>query len=442
MSSKKQEYYEGLIAAAKPMEEFTEALNYVDEELKEGCLTQIGKKAYNLIHEILLLVAYAHVPLGNIMSFLSRWVNTDAESLKEFERPIAYRSGQIYDIICNVSPDNAYMVLTKLSEYSDVYERLCEAYENKDKDGFIKVMSENKCDTKTVTAICNFYSIMDVNSYKNKIDDDDIDNYFENLSDVLDELNDSSDEVQELNNYFNSMINTVSELIDAVLEESIQEEHIEHLNSFIEQTENRTKEIYFQFLDCEKDNTPREQEVLDQITNRPEVAEYFKRWRKEYENQKNESLSTKKQPKSHPQLPIIPGINRGNIQLINGLYESIKEQCLFEPNQNFAYFFNAGEWNEKEGEYLKWKCDWLEVSYLLRVLYSGQVKEKDGKECILQSCKVKTGVWDVAKAVFRDRFSAKPGETTLKNQTFEKLSRKYSIELDPILIPFLKEIGR
>ncbi|MCQ2050908.1 MAG: hypothetical protein MJY74_01690 [Bacteroidaceae bacterium] len=289
MSSKKQQYYEGLIAAARPMEELTEVLNYVDEELKEGCLTEIGKKAFNLIHEYFILEAYAHAPLGNIMGFLSRWVNIDAESLKEFERPIAYRSGQIYDIISNVSPDNAYMVLTKLSEYSDVYERLCEAYENKDKDGFIKVMSENKCDTKAVTEICNFYSKTDKNSVIKEIDDDDIDIAFDNIHDYFDEFNDSSDEVKEANNYLNSMLNTMSELTD-VFEGNIQEEHIEHLNSLFELTENRTKEIYFQFLDCEKDNTPKEQEVLDQITTRPEVAEYFRQWREEYLTLSSEEL--------------------------------------------------------------------------------------------------------------------------------------------------------
>lgn len=441
MSSKKQQYYEGLTAAARPMEEFTEVLNYIDKDLKEGRLTQIGKKAYNLIHEYFLLEAYAHAPMGNIIRFLARWERIDSEELKEFERPIAFRSSQIYDIICNVSPDNAYMILTKLSEYSDVYESLCQAYENKDKDGFIQVMSENKCDTKAVTEICNFYSKIDTNSIINEIDDNDSDIAFENICDVLDDMQDSSSEVKEAKKYLGNLFNSLPELTD-VFNESIQDEHIEQLNSLVEQAENSSKELFFQFLDCEKDNTPKEQEVLDQIANRPEVAEYFIRWRKEYESQKNESLSTQKKPKSHPQLPGIPGIIRSNIQLVNRLYDDIRDKYLYEPNRNFAYFFNAGEWIETEGEYLKWRGDWIAVSYLLRVLYCGKVNEKDGKEYIEAEMKMPDGAWNDARLIFRDCFGTKPGEKTLKYQTFANLRQKCSLDLDPILIPFLKEIGR
>ena len=447
MNSRKQ-YYEGLTLAAKPISEQIEQLQAIEGMLKEECLSRIGKKVLNLVHEYMILSIYAGTPLYNTVCFLYRWPSLDTEKAETLNQavksPKAYRAGEIFDIICNASPDNAYIVLTRLSEHSDVYEHLCQAYINKDKEAFIQVMSENKCNTKAVTGICSFLANYNINNRITEIKTeciDDKDIAIEEMRDVLDEIQSASGMPTDVANDYSKYLDRLS-IWTNISEENLNDEFIANLNSLIEQTENMCKGIYFEFLDCEKDNTPKEQEVLDQITTRPEVADYFKRWRKEYENQKNESLSTQKQPKTHPQFPIIPGINRGNIQLVNRLFESIKEQCLFEPNQNFAYFFNAGEWNETEGEYLKWKCDWLEVSYLLRVLYSGQVKEKDGKECIVASGRVKTGVWDVAKAVFRDKFSAKPGETTLKNQTFEKLSRKYSIEWDPILIPFLKEIGR
>ena len=283
----------------------------------------------NPINSWLTFFKYAYCPLCNFFAVGIRYGFYDEDSLsildKFFPRRIKYRATEIYDIISKVSNENAMLIIDRISETSDVYEQLCEAYESNDKTAFVKAILDNKLNTSSVKNICYLFSGFDFPSQtETPIDFKRIlktgippmtPRQSQKMLYQYSQIPESSVKAKKIISIPFEMLAIQKKLttlfVNFINEASFDDEdHLEENQSYADFISNwrsewnhyendfvtLAKKTFFILLGAEPQFSYQEQEIFDEMVTRPEVAEYFRQWREDYailSREKTKSRDTK-----------------------------------------------------------------------------------------------------------------------------------------------------
>lgn len=310
--------------------EFLSRLNSSIKESNSSCMEDLLRP----VSSWTTFFRYAYCPVINYFYVVLRYGLFDEDSLslldRFFPRRIKYRAAEIFDIISKVSKENAMFIIDRMSETSDIYESLCEAYENNDETAFVEVITNNKLDTSKIKNICYLFSGFDHNSQKvTSIDLKKIIytgiplltlSEHRTLEYQLSQIQESTVGTKKLYSVTLEIQNSLKK-IDALfrrIPDVVKFDgdgkivNISGYNEFVANWGNEwsryengfvaiAKKMFYILLKEDPQFSYQEQEIFDEMVTRPEVAEYFIQWKDEYltfnseeQNAKDEGIKEKK----------------------------------------------------------------------------------------------------------------------------------------------------
>lgn len=299
--------------------EFLSRLNSSIKESNSSCMEDLLRP----VSSWTTFFKYAYCPVINYLYVALRYGLFDEDSLslldRFFPRRIKYRAAEIFDIISKVSKENAMLIIDWMSESSDIYESLCEAYENDDETAFVEVITNNKLDTSKIKNICYLFSGFDHSSQKGtgidlkKIIYTGIPlltlSEHRTLEYQLAQIQESTVGTNKLYSISLDIQNSLKK-IDALFRRipdvvkfdgdgnigniSCYNEFVANWSDEWSRYENGfvaiAKKMFYILLKEDPQFSYQEQEVFDEMVTRPEVAEYFCQWREEYLTLSSEEL--------------------------------------------------------------------------------------------------------------------------------------------------------
>lgn len=474
-------YYDGLKQSIKPNAFFQGYISNIQNQLEsrhdiEGYKIQLLKK-FELLS---LFLGYFYLPYNNAKTYitLNKYAIPKLQSIEnsqDYSPGYPYLANEIFDIVINICPRNAYYIIGKITNEAGCSALLRSAIDKRDKSLFVDTINErNYHIDESVNRLCYYFK----NHISNK------------LTDILYELvpfdpnNDTKIEVWEilidqLLEYIRCSYQLTFEEITRIRHALFSSFHqVEQVFSSFQSTDDKlcaevsngiekfTKQLFFTVLsdkDFLFDLSTREAEWIHSLTQNEKLASILEQWRKEYEQhpllleqiteqmlpdqespasekpsgcveEQHEGLSMNSSAEDPscvslttnvpPQLSPIPGISREQLEKIN---YKIEKYCT--KNGNFEYFFGDGEYDEKEGPLL-WKGDWLALEYFIKVLYCGMIqyesgqKSADGKLILEQGKQVPPNTWKIASQIFVDRTGKRP--SSMGTNSLDKLKKHSS----------------
>ena len=291
-----KDYYEGLRKAAEISPEYEQEIENYTITKDEGYSDD--EVAFSETFQQMLNFQYlALQPLSNVYNYLTHSVlatpeyyENCIESDKTCDRGIKYRPKEIFTILSSLNPRVAYYVIGKITDEAGSYEDLTYAIDDQDEKLFLDTMRNGHCHiSDAVNRLCYYFTNFDIQQTIDDIIDAGKDGCDEDVNEaiggVLGKLQRMTNEewMAEANDRIMSLFQEMSELP----EDADIKERSRILTSLIQELSKYCKYLYRFFFEIEPDYTPREQAVLDSITKRPEVAQYFEQWRQEFEEEDN-----------------------------------------------------------------------------------------------------------------------------------------------------------
>lgn len=105
--------------------------------------------------------------------------------------------------------------------------------------------------------------------------------------------------------------------------------------------------------------------------------------------------------------------------------------------KSFMGYKTGGKEEKEKKEYIVWNDNWGKLSYLIKVLYCGEVHNGD----IDTSKQMPKDIYKIAANIFVDKKGNHPSETTLKNVATSKL-QQYKPDIDRVMKGILLRVKR
>lgn len=301
-----QNYYEGLRKAAEiPPEYEQEMKDLIDNAGNE--LSEEERDFQEAWKQFLCNLFLMGMPLSNLLTYLKNNIFDPSgykciEKDDSFDRGIKYRPQEIFIILSKLKPEIAYYICGKITDEVGSYEKLFTAIDNQDETLFLNTIRNGNCHiTDDVNKLCYYFSNFDSQQFLDDVNEavekDTPEDYIEIFIAYLDKVITIIGDDEGIAETYKQIKSLWQEMFK--IQEGDFKGATRIMNSLVHDVSTIAKYTYHIFYESEADNTPREQAVLDSITNRPEVAHYFEQWRREFEEESvQEEQDNSKAPKS------------------------------------------------------------------------------------------------------------------------------------------------
>ena len=391
-----KEYYNGLSASVK----------VADEVIEWGREISQDPRSLDETKNFMGLYVFYFLTFVKGISFISR--KQAAFDISGFiKHPEIYDKyprltfEEFYDVLCMLPSYVTRKVVEELECDAATFDDILYYIKEVQKDKAIEVFRDKCKDIKNLTKLCGYLAELEQSEQLQTLlfstEDE------ETAADVFDFYD---EKVISYRSYSESLTNHDPLLCWIDFWEKVNKHESDDvvlaLNAFnrdYDKLEDCFLEVVFDYWDNQNDYTIREKAILDEILCYDK--EIYEDYRKRYESRRNV-----------PTLKLPSGLFEAELDRV---YQRLNHYC--QSGQGFTSFFGYGD---RQAEHLIWNGDWNTLSYFLRVLYVGILKNGD----IDVSKQMERGVWNTAVKIFRDENGNPPELSTLKNFSIEKAKGK------------------